>query len=179
MLSVLHDNHLTHTDLKPENILFVDSGADVVFDPQKVVTSASVDNLVLSLIHCSCQCLVVHCWSAAVLFHAVDKVSLLRPTPRCSYKISFRNQTFPCHHTTPSRPFYGPFSGTTRVSRYQKRTLDFMVQGKINRGIHTDHPAGRHSIRTNQCQPAPSTHFLQAGCPSCHPANSVKALKAA
>jgi len=34
--------------------------------------------------------------------------------------------------------------------------LGFMVQGKINRGRHTDHPAGRHSIRTNQCQPPPS-----------------------
>jgi len=54
--------------------------------------------------------------------------------------------------------------------------LDFMMQGKINRGGHTDHPAGRHSIRTNQCPPPPSTHFLQAGCPSCCPTNSVKAL---
>jgi len=26
--------------------------------------------------------------------------------------------------------------------------------------------------------PAPTTQFLQAGCPSCHPTNSVKALKA-
>jgi len=26
-----------------------------------------------------------------------------------------------------------------------------MVQGKINRGRHTDHPAGHHSIWTNQC----------------------------
>jgi len=25
-----------------------------------------------------------------------------------------------------------------------------MVQGKINRGRHTDYPAGRHSSRTNQ-----------------------------
>ena len=31
-----------------------------------------------------------------------------------------------------------------------------MVQGKINRGRHTDHLAGRHSIRTNQCPPPPS-----------------------
>ena len=42
----------------------------------------------------------------------------------------------------------------------------------------TDHPAGRHSIRTSQCPPPPSPHFLQAGCPSCHPPNTVKALKA-
>jgi len=63
--------------------------------------------------------------------------------------------------TTTPQPFYGPFSGTTRVSRCQKRTLDFMVQGKINRGRHTDHPAGRHSIRTNQCPPAPSPIFYR------------------
>jgi len=36
---------------------------------------------------------------------------------------------------------------------------DFMVQGKINRGRHTDHPAGRHSIRTNQCLPPPPLFF--------------------
>ena len=53
-----------------------------------------------------------------------------------------------------------------------------MGQGEINRGRHTDHPAGRHSIRTNQWPPPPSSHFLQARCPSCRPTNSVKALKA-
>jgi len=35
---------------------------------------------------------------------------------------------------------------------------ELMVQGKINRGRHTDHLAGRHSIRTNQCPPPPF-HF--------------------
>ena len=87
--------------------------------------------------------------------------------------------------TTTPQPFYGSFSGNTRVSRCQKRTsgvygaiLDFMVQGKINRGRHTNHPTGRHSNLTNQCPPPPSPLFLQAGCPSCHPSNSVKALKA-
>ena len=33
--------------------------------------------------------------------------------------------------------------------------LDFMVQGKINRGRYTDHPDGRQSIRTKQCPPPP------------------------
>jgi len=36
-----------------------------------------------------------------------------------------------------------------------------MVQGKINRGRHTDHPAGRHSIRTNQCPPPLSPIFYR------------------
>ena len=35
----------------------------------------------------------------------------------------------------------------------ERERLDFMVQGKINRGRHTDHPAGRHSISTNQRLP--------------------------
>ena len=59
-----------------------------------------------------------------------------------------------------------------------RKLLDFMVQEQINRGRHTDHPAGRHSIQTNQCSPPPFPHFLQAGCPSRRPTNSVKALKA-
>ena len=78
----------------------------------------------------------------------------------------------------PPHPFYGTFSGTTRVSRCQKRTSGLMEQGKINRGRQTDHPAGRYSSRTNQCPPPPSPIFLQAGCPSCRPTNSAKALKA-
>ena len=38
-----------------------------------------------------------------------------------------------------------------------------MVQGKINRGRHTDHLAGRHSIRTNQCLPPPSPTVCCSG----------------
>jgi len=33
------------------------------------------------------------------------------------------------------------------------------VQGKINRGRHTDHLAGCHSIWTNQCSPPPPPFF--------------------
>jgi len=58
----------------------------------------------------------------------------------------------------------------------RKELLNFMVQGKINRSrYYTDNPAGRHSVQTNQCPPPPSPTFLQAGCPSCRPTNSVKA----
>ena len=52
-----------------------------------------------------------------------------------------------------------------------------MVQGEINRDRHTDHPAGRHSIWTNQCPPPPSPQYFFTG-PSCCPTNSLKALKA-
>ena len=74
----------------------------------------------------------------------------------------------PPHHNRFTALFLGP-PGRAGARR---ELLDFMVQGKINRGRNTDHPAGRHSIRTNH------PHFLQAGCPSCRPTNSVKALKA-
>jgi len=56
------------------------------------------------------------------------------------------------HHNRFTALFPGPpgWAGATR------KLLDFIVQGKIYRGRHTDHPAGRHSIRTNQCPPPPS-----------------------
>jgi len=78
----------------------------------------------------------------------------------------------------PPQPFYGPFPGPPSWAGARRELLDFMVQGEINRRRHTDHPAGPHSTRTNQCPPSPSPTFLRAGCPSCRPTNSVKALKA-
>ena len=39
------------------------------------------------------------------------------------------------------------------------------MQGKINRGRHSDHPAGRYSIRTNQCSTPPSPNFLTGRMP--------------
>jgi len=76
--------------------------------------------------------------------------------------------------------FTALFPGPLGWASARRELLDFMVQGKVNRGRHIDHPAGRHSIRTNQCSPPPSSpYFLQqAKCPSCRPTNSVRALKA-
>jgi len=44
-------------------------------------------------------------------------------------------------------------------------TMGFMVQGKINRGRNTHHPAVRHSIRTNQCPPPLSRIFFTGRMP--------------
>jgi len=82
-------------------------------------------------------------------------------------------------HLHTYKHFTALFPGPPGWTDARRELLDFMVQGKINRGRHTDHPPGRHSIRTKQCPPPPSPHFLQAGCPSCRPTNSVKAQKAA
>jgi len=82
-------------------------------------------------------------------------------------------------HVSTNNRFTALFPGSPGWAGARRELLDFMVQGKINRGRHTDRLAGRHSIQTNQCQPPPSPRiFLQAGCPSCRPTNSAKALKA-
>jgi len=54
------------------------------------------------------------------------------------------------HICTHTQPCYGPFSGTTRVSWHQKKSSELYGGREDNRGRHTDHPAGRHSIQTNQ-----------------------------
>jgi len=46
--------------------------------------------------------------------------------------------------------FTALFPGPPGWAGARKELLDFIVQGKINRDRHTDHPAGRQSIRTNQ-----------------------------
>jgi len=51
----------------------------------------------------------------------------------------------------------------------RREFLDFMVQGKINRGRHTDHLAGHHSIWTNQCPPPPTPHFFTGRMPFLSP----------
>jgi len=50
--------------------------------------------------------------------------------------------------TTVLRPFFPGLPGWAGARR--NLLLDFMVQGKITWGRHTDHPAWRHYIWTNQ-----------------------------
>jgi len=83
-----------------------------------------------------------------------------------------------CHHH--HNHFTALFPGPSGWAGARRELLDFMVQGKINRGRQTDHPAGRHSIWTNQCPPPPSPHILygpDALPAECRPTNNVKALK--
>jgi len=78
-------------------------------------------------------------------------------------------------------PFNGPFSGITQVSRYQKgrTSLDFT---EARDSVWQWHQLGQMqvciSLQTDNHASTPLLSFLQAGCPSCHPTNSVKALKA-
>jgi len=88
---------------------------------------------------------------------------------------------FKCLNThTHTHPFNGPLSGTTQVSWYQKgkTNLDFTEA--------TDSEWQWHqlgcvqvctSLQTNNHAITPPLSFLQAGCPSCHPTNSVKSTE--
>ena len=76
-------------------------------------------------------------------------------------------------------------SGTTRVSRYQKgktrkvkTNLDLLEQ-EIVRGSGICWAICKSAPHSRQlCQHPTTQFFVQAGCPSCRPTNSVKALKA-
>jgi len=83
-----------------------------------------------------------------------------------------------CTHT---HPFNGPFSGTTQVSRYQKSktNLDF-TETRDNewQWLQLGHVLVCTSLQRDNHANTPPLSFLQAGCPSCRPTNSVKVLKA-
>jgi len=63
-------------------------------------------------------------------------------------------------HTHTHNCFTALFPGPPGWAAARRELLDFMVQGKINRGRHTDHLAGHHSIWTNKCLPPPSRQFF-------------------
>ena len=83
---------------------------------------------------------------------------------------------------THTHPFNGPSSGTTRVGRYQKgkTNLDFTEARDSEWQWHQlmGHMQVRTSLQTDNHASTPPLSFLQAGCPSCRPTNSVKARKA-
>ena len=82
---------------------------------------------------------------------------------------------------THTHTFNGPLSGTTRVSRYQKgkTNLDFTEARDSEWQWHQlGHMQLCTSLQTDNHTSTSPLSFLQTGCPSCHPTNSVKALKA-
>jgi len=89
--------------------------------------------------------------------------------------------TFTLDIHTYIHPFNGPFSGTTWVSRYQKckTNLDFTEARDSEWQWHQQgHMQVCTSLQTDNHARTPPLRFLQAGCPSRRPTNSVKALKA-
>ena len=80
-----------------------------------------------------------------------------------------------------TRPFNGPLSGTTQMSRYQKRKTNlYYTEARDSewQWYQLGHMQVCISLQTDT-MPAPHySSFLQAECPSCRPTNSVKELKA-
>ena len=98
--------------------------------------------------------------------------------PQSKTNFIFTQQSQISDHT---HPFNGPFSGTNRVSRYQKgkTNLDFTEARDSEWQWHQlGHMQVCISLQTDNHASTPPHSFLHAGYPSCRPTNSVKALKA-
>jgi len=120
-------------------------------------------------------------WPSVWLSVCHKPVSTRRIEVALTWRLPYTSYTH-THTHTHTRPFNGPLSGTTRVSRYQKRktSLDFTESKRqwvacgISWAICKSAPRSRQ-ITT----PAPHRSvFLQSGRPSCRPTNSTKAPKA-
>jgi len=85
-------------------------------------------------------------YSSLMLLRHINGKLFASAVYRCS---SLRDRDLNLQEHTHTQQFYSPFSGTTRWVGARRKLRDFMVQGDINRGRHTDHPAAHHSIRTN------------------------------
>ena len=75
-------------------------------------------------------------------------------------------------------PLNGPLSRTTQVSRTRKvKPIWILLEHETVGGSGISWARCKSAPRSRQITtPAPTTQFLQAGCPSCRPTNSVKAL---
>jgi len=76
---------------------------------------------------------------------------------------------------------WATFTFFTWVSRYQKgkTNLDFTEARDSEWQWHQlGHMQVCISLQADNYTSTPSLNFLQAGCPSCHPTNNIKALKA-
>ena len=95
---------------------------------------------------------------------------------------SYRNQKLSIlFWHTHTHPLNGPLSGTTQVSRYQKSKTNLDLT-EARDSEWQWHQLGRMqvctSLQTDNHASTPPLRFLQAGCPTCRPTNSVKAPKA-
>ena len=131
------------------------------------LTSCTLNSLPLSILKRDCR---NNNWVATTtVFCRPDALPVTQPT------------LMPVVHThTHTHPIKGPFSGTTQVSWYQK--------GKTNLILLKQETVSGSGISWAVCKSAPLSRqittlapnhsvFLQTGCPSSRPTNSVKALK--
>jgi len=100
---------------------------------------------------------------------------------RSKADISQLNLLHRTNNYTRTHPFKLPLSRTTRVNRYQKgRTNLAFTEARDSewQWHQLGHMQVCTSLQTDNRASTPPLSFLQTGCPSCRPTNSVKALKA-
>ena len=99
------------------------------------------------------------------------------PVQLGNHCIEIKVEVQPYSHTR-THPFNGPFSGTSRVSRYQKGKTNLDFTEARDSEWHW-HQLGHMQVCTSlQIDNHASTPPLSFRCPSCRPTNSIKALKA-
>jgi len=101
-------------------------------------------------------------------------------TVHCCDRQTDRHTHTDTHARTRTHTFNGPFSGLPRSAgtRKAKPIWILLKQETVSgSGISWAICKSAPCSRQIPCQ-HPTTQFLQAGCPSCRPTNSVKALKA-
>ena len=106
----------------------------------------------------------------------VEQDGLLHSWVRTHARTHARTHTHTHTHT-----LNNPFARTIQVSRYQKgkTNLDFTEARESEWQWHQlGHMQVCTSLQTDNHASTPPLNFLQAGCPSCCPTNSIKALKA-
>ena len=90
------------------------------------------------------------------MYNSSNSVKALQEVVLLRIGFNPTRSTSPCYNRTPPPPHHNHFTdlflGASRWAGARRELLDFMMQGKINRGRHTDHRAGCHSIWTNQLQ---------------------------
>ena len=127
---------------------------------------------------CVCVCYITysHITSRQGSDTPLSSITTLPHSPLPSHPHSWLPSS-PSTHT----PFNGPFFGTTQVSRYQKGKTNLDFTGARDSDWQW-HQLGRMqvctSLQTDNHASTPPLSFLQAGCPSYRPTNSIKALKA-
>ena len=118
----------------------------------------------INILAINATCCICTAWFYTLLFIS----SLLQCCWLCN-----RNDLSPPHHNR----FMALFPWPPGWAGARSKHLDFMVQVKINRGRHTDHPAGHHSIQTNQCPLPPSPHCFTGRMPFLLPNQQCQSME--
>jgi len=73
--------------------------------------------------------------------------------------------------------FNGHFPGGSRLASTRMSPFWILLQRRVMEWLVTTGATRRAKLQSKCHHQQTNTQFLQAGCPSCHPTNSVKALK--